>query len=610
MATSATTLRRVNPRLGAYFGIFASAFIAVFLLGLIFAELGTEPRLLMFAALIAPLVLYAVFGVASATLQPTEYFTGGRRVPAVCNGAIIGIAAYGGVGIVSVTGLFYAHGFDAWALVTGIIAGLVLMGILVAPYFRKFGAFTVPSFLARRLESRAVRLTAATVFIVPILLVLVAELSLGVWVARQLTGSHERWMLAALVVTCVMSVIWGGVRGSSWSGTAQAIALVIAVVAVSGIAGLLFTYLPISQLSHGPVIQRIGAAEIAAGVPVVAQDAFAFRLASQGEVGIAERYAAPFTALGSVSFLLTTLTVMLGIAGAPWLVARCTTTPGVHAGRKSLSWAVFGVGFVAVSLSAVAVFQRELMLSNVVGQSVDTLPGWFKALIEAGLASANSNVPAIPATAVAIHRDIVLFALPEAAGLPHTLTLLAYAGALAAVLTAVNLTLMSLANILAEDVISGLRWSPPAAGIRLLVARVMVVATAILAAFCAMVVRTDPLQLVLWALCLSASTAFPAVGLAIWNKRLTALGAIAGMISGFATALVILIACALVVPSVPFVIAGVVGFAVATATAFAVSRVTMRPSRTAIEYIRDMRVPGGETIYDREMRLLRLKEQV
>jgi cation/acetate symporter len=205
------------------------------------------------------------------------------------------------VGIVSVTGLFYAHGFDAWALVTGIIAGLVLMGILVAPYFRKFGAFTVPSFLARRLESRAVRLTAATVFIVPILLVLVAELSLGVWVARQLTGSHERWMLAALVVTCVMSVIWGGVRGSSWSGTAQAIALVIAVVAVSGIAGLLFTYLPISQLSHGPVIQRIGAAEIAAGVPVVAQDAFAFRLASQGEVGIAERYAAPFTALGGLS---------------------------------------------------------------------------------------------------------------------------------------------------------------------------------------------------------------------------------------------------------------------------------------------------------------------
>lgn len=187
MSTSQKT-RLVNPRLGTYFGIFASAFVALFLIVLILEQLEAPAAQLQLAILLGPLVLFVAIAAAAMTTNAGEFFAAGRRVPAVYNGLVLAIAAVGGTGLVTFTGLFFLNGFDTWCLAIGVSAGFLIMGIAVSPYLRKYGAYTVPSYLARRLESRLMRVLAAMVFAVPILLMLVAELSVAVHAASLLTG--------------------------------------------------------------------------------------------------------------------------------------------------------------------------------------------------------------------------------------------------------------------------------------------------------------------------------------------------------------------------------------------------------------------------------------
>ena len=566
--------RLVNPRLGSYFGIFASLFAAVFVLALIFSELGTDDRTIRFVALVAPLALYATLGVASFTLAPQEYLAAGRRVPAVYCGLVTGIAACGGIGLISMTGLLFFHGFDAWSLVSGTAAGLVLMAVLIAPFFRKFGSYSLPSFLGRRLDSRLVRLVAAAVFLVPIFLLLVAELRIGIWAARQLTGSNERWMLGAIACTIGVCLALGGMRSGTWSSTAQGIAALIAVIVVAGIAGLVMTNLPVSQLSYGPVLRAVGRFEADLGVPTVTAAPMSFSLAANGLSAISGRMADPFNSMGYIAYTLTAVVAMLGIAAAPWLVPRCTTTLGVHAARKSLSWAVFFYALALVTVSAIAVFMRDLVLTNVVGQSAETVPSWFADMLKAKTAAISANVPALPPSAIEMHRDAILFALPAAGGFSEVLVGLAIAGAIAAVCAAVMATASAMSVILAEDIIMGLRWEPVSSVARITVNRVAVVVVLALACATVVVVNTDPVLLFLWALTISASTAFPITVLTIWYKKVTPLAATAGLITGATLSILMLVLGSLAWPGLPPAVAAVAGCPAALIVAVVLSSLT------------------------------------
>ncbi|MEM1306447.1 MAG: sodium:solute symporter, partial [Pseudomonadota bacterium] len=490
----------------------------------------------------------------------------------------------------------------------GGVAGLVVMGVLFAPYMRKFGAYTVPSFIGRRMQSRGLRVLCAAILIVPTFLLLLAELSLAVWVARKFTGSNERWMLAALLLTVGIPLIAGGMRAVTWSSTAQAIAVMFAVVVGVGVLGAWFTNLPVPQLSIGPTLQGIAATEHAYAIPSIERAPLESALPGAAPVPMTERLSEPFTALGSATFSFTILTLLAGLAAAPWLLPRCSSATSVHAARKTLSWAVLVFGFVMVTASAGAVLLKFVVLSDVVGQGPASLPQWFERFVGIGLASASTNLPELPPAAVAIHRDAVAIMLPAAAELPETLTHLAYVGVLAAALAAIQATAFALAAMLSEDVMFGTRWEPPPRAVRLLVARLAVVGIIVLAAFGSAVTRSDPLVILLWAMVLSASTAFPVMLLAVWYKRLTAPAAAMTLIFGFSTAVVVVIATELLGFDLPIVIATPLGIVTALAAGILTTQFTGRPARVAIEHVRDMRIPGGETIVDRELRLLRLKE--
>ena len=191
MIDSSSRTRFVNPRLGTYFGIFASSLAALVLLLVIFEQLGASQSVLRWCMLLGPLLLYAGIGLS----VPSGSRSTSSRRGAACRPATPGSgsrsSAMGATGLVAMTGVFFLIGFDALCLVIGGLAGFVIMAVMLAPFLRKFGAFTVPSYLGRRFESRTVRLLAAALLAVPLLLLLAAELQHGRLAAAWLSGQLD-----------------------------------------------------------------------------------------------------------------------------------------------------------------------------------------------------------------------------------------------------------------------------------------------------------------------------------------------------------------------------------------------------------------------------------
>lgn len=611
MSISSTPTQRqlVNPRLGNYFGIFASTFVGLGLLLVVFEQLGVDQSMLRWSMLMVPLFFYVGIGVSCYTTNSKDFFAAGRRVPASYAGLNLMASAIGGTGMIAFTGLFFLNGYDAWCIAIGITGGFVLMALLVAPYLRKFGAFTVPSFLGRRFESRLVRLTAAALFTVPMLLVLFAELRMALLAAKWLTGWSPTLIMTIIIAPIItVSLLAGGVRSLAWTTSAQVIAALLALLIPVVMVAVLVTNLPLPQLSHGPVLRAIGRMEAVQGVPIPIAPLLAFDLAGQLLEPVAGRIAAPYGKVGPLSFILASLCIMMGIAGAPWLLPRCTTTPSVYESRKSIGWAVFYSGVVLLTLSAVAVFFRDIVMQTLVGVEPANLPDWFKWMQGVGLAAVDGQAQRTPLTAFSFARDGILFALPMASGFPETFLYIAIAGALAMALAAASATVVLLGNIAAEDAVCGLTWETQPDSVRIIISRVAIGVTALLSCWIALGVTADPLHLFLWAMALSGSVAFPVLVVAIWWKKANAFAALLGMGTGFAVTVLAILAGEAAWFGVPSALAGVFGIPAGFLAMIMATALTPAQSGRVLDQIRDMRLPGGEAVYDRELRLQRLKQ--
>jgi cation/acetate symporter len=398
-------------------------------------------------------------------------------------------------------------------------------------------------------------------------------------------------------------------RSLSWSNAGQGILALLAILVPAVMVAVVLTNMPVPQLSFGTVLRAIGRAEAAQGVPVPILSPLSFGLAGNGLEPLGRRFANPFGSLGHGSYMLIMLTMIAGIAAAPWLLPRITTTPGVYEARKSLGWAVVLLAIVMVTISAIAVFMRELVMDSLAGQNRAEHPEWFAALVKAGLADLDSRQTRPPLSAFSFHRDSALFMLPIAYGYPLVLLHLMLAGAAAAALAAAGNSSQALAHIVAEDVIGGLASTPVADRLRINIARVSLLLVTIVGVVIGSTVASDPLRLVLWAMAISASTAFPAAVLAIWWKRANALAIAAALVTGFVTSVGLLFAFEAAWFGVPSVFAGAFGMPAAFAAATIVTWTTPAPQRHVLETARDLRTPGGETLFDREIRLQRLKQR-
>ena len=273
--------------------------------------------------------------IRSAFLLPDAGF------PAAYTGLLLGASSLGGTFIVAGTGAFFFAGFDALVLLIGTLTGFVIfMAIALAPFYRKFGAFTVPSYLGRRFESRTLRVVTAAVTAVPMLLVLAAELRIGGGVAQRLVGGSSGELILLLALTdCRVDGCRRPKRSFTWVGVAQSIALFLALLAVATTVSVIVTSLPIPQLAARTDGSRSRAQRSERGLQLVNVWPLAFQLPQEGFATLTKPYTQPFGAIGP---LLSSLARSLSRRGSAPLHGCCREWPHrpvFYEARKSLGWA-------------------------------------------------------------------------------------------------------------------------------------------------------------------------------------------------------------------------------------------------------------------------------
>lgn len=601
--------RLVDPKLGNYFAIFTSAFLSLTLLVFIFDQLQVPAWMLSAAMLVFPVLGYMAIGAMSYTEDTLDYFASGRRVPSFYSGMIVAITAIGSTGLVAVAGVFFSAGFDGLCIMIGGLGGFVVMAILLAPFLRKFGAYTIPSYLGRRFQSRSLRLIVAAVVAVPMLLTVVAELQIAAAAASSVTDVSRSALMLGMGVAAAVSIAAGGLRGLSWTNVAQSIVGLLALLAPVAIVAIVLTNFPMPQMSHGPILREMVRNEPALAVPLMEAGWFTFQFPGDGLEPIQKRFVDAFGSVGPVAFFMATTVFVTGIAASPWLLPRVAATPGVYEARKSLGWATVIFGVVMLTLIAVAVFVRHYIFEAVLVPHPDGVAPWLAPLIEKGYAQLEAGQSRVLITTLLLKRDAVLFSLPLAAGFPDVVWLLAIVGAIAVALAAIAATALALANVVSEDVVHGLSWEPINPPLRLLTSRICIGLVLAVAVLLAIAAPADPLRLWMWSLSIIGAALFPVLVLSIWWKRLTAFGAVTGVGAGAAVAILAILAGESALLGIDGQIAGILGFPVSIAVAMGVSVLSRAPGRHELELVRDIRIPGGEILYDRELRKQRLRRR-
>jgi cation/acetate symporter len=601
--------RQINPRLGIYFSIFAAAFAGLTVSLVILEQLGYPDSWVRLIMIVAPAAFAAVIGIASISSAPEDYFASGRRVPAPFNGLIIAVTALGATGLLGITGTFYLVGADALCLPVGFFGGIVLAAILLVPYLRKFGAYTVPSYLSRRFDSRLVGIVAAIVLTIPVMLFLIAELRVGATLVKSLLNVKRGSLIWPAAVAICVTVAPGGMRSLTWSNTAWSLIALIALLIPVSIVSILLTNLPFAQLTYGGLLSGLSGLELANGLEAGRPAAMYVNLPESNAVPIKTPFGAYFGSFGRAGFVVMAFCIMLGVASMPTLLTRAGTAPGVFEARKSMAWAAFLLGVILLTLPAIAVFARYLMLTEIVGKAPERLPEWLLNLFQSGQARIDTQSAKVTLESVMLRRDSILLFLPALAGLPMVLTYVAASGIVAAALAGSSARLVTIANMLSEDLSNANQPGHSQSSQRLLIARLALALVGGFAAWMALQWTVDPLRLVVWSLSLAASTSLPVLVMSIWWKRINKAGVLAGMLAGLAVSGTCIISDAVLGGpdwfGIDSTMAAVFGVPAAVAAAAACSLLTAAPNRETRALVRDMRVPGGETIHDRETRLAR-----
>lgn len=595
-------LRTPNPHLGAYYGIVTSAVVSLVIVLAMLEQLGWSEALIAEAMIAVPLVLYLIIAAGAHTLNVEDFFTSGRRVPPVFNGFALAATAVGGVGFFAYTGTVFFLGFDALAIGLGWTTGLLLAAVLFVPYLRKAGSYTLPSFLGHRFRSRYLRMTASVLQLPPTSLLLAAELKIAAMVAALFLPLSFSFAVIIVAMIVAASVLLGGMRSLTWTGSAEFITGAVGLAAPLIIASILLTNLPAPQFTYGETLSSLHNAEITTGLTPIAPDISASPLPGPAPLAVTKPFLEPFGSLSEAEFAVLFFSLALGTAALPSLLVRSGVTGSVSDQRRSIAWALLFVALFAMTAPATAAFAKLVMFQDIAQAPASALPAWLtelsgRHLLQAGDANGDG---AIGASELHVARDSVAIALPMAMKLPYVLTALIAASGMAVALAAAGSHLFTLSTSLAEDLYRVLDRRPTALP-RLIAAWAAIGASALAACVFLLIADLDPLRAALTAFAFAGSTFFAPLLLAIWWPRCTALGAFAALGTGF-----LVIAAATVMSAfgnghAPFTtaIASLIGAGLGLVAGIAASLFRWRPSEAETIYYEEIHDPEGEAIYDR-----------
>jgi cation/acetate symporter len=549
------------------------------------------------------IVIYAVIGWISRTMQVDAYYVAGREVPPVFNGMATAADWMSGASFVALAGGIYFGGYGYLAFVTGWTGGYVLVNALMAPYLRKFGCYTVPDFIGTRYGGNLARFIAVVVLVVASFTYVTAQINAtGTIASRALHIPFEFGVWFGLLGILLCSML-GGMRGVTWTQVAQYIVLIIAylipVIWMSNIQG--FGIIP--HFSYGEAVLRIQELEPIVGLGTAATETF------PGVRILTTPHFEPGDTMDRWKFATLALCMMAGTASLPHILMRYFTTPTVRAARKSVAWSLLFIFLLYFTSPVLATLTKLQLLdptlaSSIIGKpfaEVAALP-WIQNWASVDfLRISDSNADGIlQLNEFFMRPDIVVLATPEIAGLPYVISGLVAAGGMAAAMSTADGLLLAIANALSHDLYYKILDPKADTRTRLIVARILLVLIGAAGAGVAMLRLTGILGAVAWAFCFACSGLFFPLVLGVWWKRANRAGAIAGMVFGFgagsAYLYYVFAAGGTPILGLDHLRFGIVGMAASLVAMVLVTLMTEAPDAETQAMVDRTRIPTGDEI--------------
>lgn len=552
----------------------------------------------------ATFALYIGIAIWSRVRSTAGFYVAGRGVPAVVNGMATGADWMSAASFISMAGMIAFMGYSGAVYLMGWTGGYVLLALLLAPYLRKYGKYTIPEFVGDRYYSQTARLAAILCAVFISFTYIAGQMrGVGVVFSRFLEVPVETGVIIGTLIVFIYATL-GGMRGITYTQVAQYTVLIIAYLIPAAAISWKLTGSPIPQLGLG---SRLTDGPHTGMFLLDALDKI------HRDLGLAE-YTAAFVPgkKGMLDVLAITLALMVGTAGLPHVLIRFYTVPSARAARWSAMWALFFIALLYTTAPAVAAFARVNMIESLHGTPYAAAPDWFKNWEKTGLvAFTDKNGDGVitysgdaATNELEVDRDIMVLANPEIARLPAWVVGLVAAGGLAAALSTAAGLLLVISSAISHDLLKSMVWPKMREHEELRVARMAAGVAVVVAGLFGIYPPGFVAQVVAFAFGLAASSFFPILVLGVFSTRVTKEGAIAGMLCGFSVTAAYIVYFRFLRPEAgatdwwlgisPEGI-GTIGMLINFAVTLLVSRLTPPPPKEVRQFVEEIRLPraGG-----------------
>nr|WP_246283698.1 sodium:solute symporter family protein [Nocardioides perillae] len=534
--------------------------------------------------------IYIYIAYASRVGTTSGFYVAGGGIPAPANGAAIAADWMSAASFISLAGIvaFANNGYAGSVYLMGWTGGYVLLALLLAPYLRKFGKYTIPDFVGDRYNESARMVAVVAAIVVSFVYVAGQMAGVGLVFQRFLGVGTTTGVVIGMAIVFFYAVL-GGMKGITWTQVAQYTVLIIAYLIPAVAVSTKVTGVPLPQVGFGQILEELDGL--------------------QADLGLSA-YSGAFTQVNMLNMVLITAALMFGTAGLPHVIVRFYTAKSVRAARYSALWALFFIALLYTTAPSVAAFSKLQIIQDLQGTALSDVPGWFNTWADVGLITQADGSPiselaastTLNYTDVAINNDIIVLASPEIGGLPAPIVGLVAAGALAAALSTASGLLLVISSSVANDVYYK-KVNPQATEARqLMVGRIAMGAAILVAGYLGINPPGFVAQVVALAFGLAAASFFPVLVLGIFWKGCTAMGATAGMVTGLVVTMAYMLWTIDIYGNSEgiFGIAetgfGTIGMLINFAVTIIVSQFTPKPSPVMQELVEEIRFPGRSTL--------------
>ena len=468
--------------------------------------------------------LYIGIAIWSKAGSTNEFYIAGKGVNPIANGMATAADWMSAASFISMAGIISFIGYDGSVYLMGWTGGYVLLALLLAPYLRKFGKFTVPDFIGDRYYSNVARTVAVFCALIVSFTYIAGQMrGVGIVFSRYLEVDINSGVLIGMGIVLFYAIL-GGMKGITYTQVAQYCVLIFAFMVPAIFISIQMTGNPIPQLGFG--------SESTDGVYLLDK-----LNGLHEELGFSE-----YTS-GSKSTLdvfLITAALMIGTAGLPHVIVRFFTVKKVSDARKSAGWALLFIAILYTTAPAIAVFARTNLIETVSEKDYSTMPYWFKKWEDTGLLKFDDKnddniiqyLGVEQLNELTIDKDIMVLANPEIAQLPNWVIALLAAGAIAAALSTAAGLLLVISSSISHDLIKRIIKPEISEKGELIAARTSALFAVMLAGYFGINPPDFVAATVALAFGLAAASFFPAIVLGIFYKKMNKEGAISGMLVG------------------------------------------------------------------------------